>query len=51
MVSDRPGFRFIIEKSDEISELDIEAIMGVYRSANQPEQYSFVKDRVKSSSQ
>jgi len=47
MIADRAGFRFILEKTDEISDLDIEAIANVYRTANSPTKYSFVKDRMK----
>lgn len=34
MISDRAGFKFIFEKTDEISDLDINAIASVYKSAN-----------------
>lgn len=34
MIADRAGFRFILEKSDEISDFDIAAIAGVYKAAN-----------------
>ena len=47
MIADRAGFRFILEKTDEISDLDIEAIANVYKTANSPTKYSFVKDRFK----
>ncbi|KAL4488666.1 hypothetical protein ABPG73_020365 [Tetrahymena malaccensis] len=47
MISDRPGFKFSIEKTEEISEADIEAVINVYRTAIQPQQHSFVKDRMK----
>lgn len=36
MIPDRPGFKFCMEKTEEVSELDIEAIIEVYRTAIQP---------------
>ena len=33
---DRPNFRIILEKSDDITETDLKAILESYREANKP---------------
>ena len=37
MMSDRPGFKFILEKSDDISDLDIQAFINCYKEAYKPQ--------------
>lgn len=38
-VSDRANFRFILEKSLDISEIDITAFLSSYKEANKPNQF------------
>ncbi len=36
MNADRPNFKFILEKTDEISDADINAFINCYKQANKP---------------
>eukprot|EP01016_Furgasonia_blochmanni_P044377 TRINITY_DN615_c0_g1_i8.p1 TRINITY_DN615_c0_g1~~TRINITY_DN615_c0_g1_i8.p1 ORF type:complete len:428 (-),score=71.38 TRINITY_DN615_c0_g1_i8:202-1485(-) len=36
MTNDRPNFKFILEKTDEISEIDIKGFLEAYKEANRP---------------
>jgi hypothetical protein len=47
MMADRPGFKFLLEKTDEISDLDIKAFMNVYTEAFKPQKYNIAKERFK----
>lgn len=36
MISERPNFKFILEKSDKFSDLDLQAFYNVYEEAIKP---------------
>lgn len=37
MNSERPNFKFVIERADEFSSIDLQAFVNVYRESNKPQ--------------
>jgi len=45
MSPERPNFKLTLEKTDEISDIDVKAFVNCYREANKPQTISYLKHR------